>query len=407
MPKNILIRRKYLDALMSLVDDPRMKAIMGPAFVGKTVLLNQFKGELLLHGFSETSIVSLSYNRAVVLVENADEFYGILEKACAGNPKVLLIDSIHVVPQYREAILKFHKTYPEISIYATASTSSLFDLDEVPGFEENVATIHLYPFTFKEFLQRYPGNPQEQFQKYLANGGFPFMTPDLDPADRAMMLEGFMHLVALKLVLRENKTNPKGMAALLAYLFANVSCCLTMKEVLAQSGIVDNRTLEKYINRIVESGILYRSVGYQMDRGMKESAKMTFFAADTLNGAFINLRGIQPTPWRNLVTNVLFTDLKARGYEPDTLMYKGEPVGMRIFIGDKPLLLRVDLSAEPDTQSNSFTAYRTTSMDKVLLTLDPTTPELKKYHHMNLVEFLMKEDLSELLDDEETSKKSE
>ncbi len=392
---------------MGLVDDPRMKAIMGPAFVGKTVLLNQFKGELLLHGFSETSIASLSYNRTVVLIENADEFYTALEKACEKNPKVLLIDSIHLVPQYREAILKFHLARPEISIYATASTSSLFDQAEVPEFSENVTVIHLYPFTFKEFLQRYPGNPQEQFQKYLANGGFPFMTPDLDPTDRAMMLEGFMHLVALKLVLRENKTNPKGMAALLAYLFANVSSCLTMKEVLAQSGIVDNRTLEKYINRIVESGILYRSVGYQMDRGMKESAKMTFFAADTLNGAFINFRGVQPTPWRNLVTNVLFTDLKARGYEPDTLMYKGEPVGMRIFVGDKPLLLRVDLSAEPDTQSNSFTAYRTTSMDKVLLTLDPTTPELKRFHHMNLVEFLMKEDLNELLVDEETSKKSE
>lgn len=403
MSKNILIRRKYLDSLLGLVDDSRMKAIMGPAFVGKTVLLNQFKGELIAQGVPESEIAFLSFDRTIIQIENASEFYEGLEKVCASNPKFLLIDSIHVIPQYRGAILEFHLKHPEISIYATASTNSIWDQEDIPGFKDNVVFINLYPFTFREFLQRYPGNPQEQFEEYLHTGGFPFLTPDNDQSDLSMILDGFMHLIATRLILRENKTNPRGMAALIAFLFANVSNCLTMKEILHESGVVDNRTLEKYIHRIIESGVMYQCKAYQMDRMMKESAKMVFFAVDTLNGSFINLRGIQPTPWRNVVVNILFTDLKARGYDPDILLYKGEPAAMRIFVNDQPLMLRVDISAESNMQSESFTAFRTSTMDKVLLTLDRTTPELRKYRHLNFVEFLMREDLSELLGTDDPS----
>lgn len=389
---------------MNLTDDPRMKAIMGPAFVGKTVLLNQFKGELLSSGVPESDIALLSYDRAVIQINDCSEFYEELTKACADSPRYLLIDSIHVIPQYREAILKFHQKHPEISIYATASTNSIWEQTDIPHFADNVVFIHLYPFTFREFLQRYPGNPQDQFEKYLHTGGFPFITPDTDPTDLSMILDAFMHLVTTRLILRENKTNPRGMAALIAFLFANVSNCLTMKEILHESGVVDNRTLEKYLHRIVESGVMYQCKGYQMDRGMKESAKTMFFAADTLNGSYINLRGLQPTPWRNVIVNILFADLKARGYDPDILMYKGEPVAMRIFIGERPLMIRVDISAETNMQSETFTAYRMTTMDKLFLTLDITTSELRKYRHMNLIEFLMKDDINELIDCPDPSK---
>ncbi len=401
MPANILIRRKYLETLVNLLDDPRVKAILGPAFVGKSVLLNQLKGELIARKIPETMIATLSYDRAVIQVK--EKFNEELETACAGNPRVLLIDSIHAIPNYREVIQKFHQTHPEISIYVTVSTNSIWEQKDVPGSSDNVVNIHLYPLTFREFLQRYPGNPQVQFDTFLRTGGFPFITPDLDESDTSLILDGFMHLVAMRLILRENKTNPRGMATLLTYLFANVSNCLTMKEILANTGVVDNRTLEKYIQHILDSGIMFLSNGYQMDRGMKESAKMVFFAVDTLNGSFINLRGLQRTPKRNAIANILYVDLKVRGYEPEFLLYKGEPAGLRIFIGDKPLMLRVDLKAEETRKMDAFTAFRVTTMDKVLLTTDITTPELKRCHQMNLVDFLMKDDLSDLVSSSDPS----
>lgn len=401
MPANILIRRKYLEPLVNLLDDSRIKAILGPAFVGKSVLLNQLKSELIARKIPESAIATISYDRAVIQVK--EKFNEELDNACAGNPKVLLIDSIHAIPNYREVILKFHRDHPEISIYATVSTNAIWEQTEVPGYSENVISMNLYPLTFREFLQRYPGNPQVQFDTFLRTGGFPFITPDLDESDTSLILDGFMHLVAMRLILRENKTNPRGMATLLTYLFANVSNCLTMKEILANTGVVDNRTLEKYLQHIIDSGIMFQSVGYQMDRGMKESAKMVFFAVDTLNGSFINLRGLQRTPKRNAIANILYVDLKARGYEPEFLLYKGEPAGLRIFVGDKPLMIRVDLSAEETRKMDSFTAFRVTNMDKLLLTTDITTPELKKCHQMNLVEFLMKDDLSDLVSSSDSS----
>lgn len=397
VPKKIIVRRKYLDRLMALKDDPRIKAILGPVFIGKTMMITQLKGELLISGVPEQQIATLSFDKAITLLKEGSEFLKMMESACTFDKGFLLIDSVHLVPDYREMLSEYHRTHPGISIYVTVSTNTMWKGADLSGYMDQVVIIDLYPFTFREFLERYPGDPKEVFNTYLNNGGCPFLTPDMDPSDRLMMVEGYIHIVVDRLILREHKTNPLGMAMLLSYLFANVSDCLTMKDIVRNSGIADNRTLEKYMERVLDTHILYRAEGYQMDRGMKKSAKMVFFAADTLTGHYINLRGIQPTPWRNVVVNILYTELRTRGYLPDIMLSKGEAVAMRITVGGRPVIIRTDLHADSNMKSESFSAFKSSTMDKLFLTLDPTTKELERYNHHNLVDFLLTDDIESML----------
>jgi len=389
-----VIRERYIRKLMDLVSDSRIKVIYGPSYVGKTTLLRQFKNELIRSGVSDDSIVSISFDRGFNLVESADAYLYLLNNSCKPEKKFMFIDSAEMSPGYSEVLSSFHRKHPGVNMIVTVCSNSPM-ITSAPLWEmtDCAVGVPLYPFTFREFMMLYPGDRNRSLSEFMALGGLPIMYRDFSADDLQVATQCYTHLILNNLNMRESKINPVAMGELLFYIVANMNRPLTMKELIEHSSIVDNRTLEKYLDRFVSSNILYRCDGYQADRGMKPSAKSVFFPVDTLSGQLFTSKGVQSARSVTILYNIVFIELKARGYEPKALIAKGEVLGLCISVNGNSTLIRVAESLDLDRSSATFSTYRSAVMKKMLLTLDSTRQDYNRYNQRNVAEFLLSDDI--------------
>ena len=394
MDGRTIVRERYLQKLMNLVADSRIKVIYGPSFVGRTTILKQLKSELLKSGVGEESIAMISFDRGFNLAESPEVYAHLLNNVCRPEKKVLLIDSAELSPGYSEVLCSFRRKRPDVNIFVTVCSNSQM-ITGTPLWEvtDSAVGVQVYPFTFREFLKLFPGDRNRALSEFMAIGGIPVMYNELSAENLQVMNQCYTHLVLNSLIMRESKINPVAMGELLFYIVANMNRPLTMKELIEHSSIVDNRTLEKYLDRFVSSKILYRCDGYQADRGMKPSAKSVFFPVDTLSGQLFNSKGVQSARPVTILYNIVFIELMVRGYMPEVLIAKGEVLGLCINVDGNDTLIRVAESLDLDRSSGTFSAYRSAVMKKMLLTLDTSRQDYNRFNQRNVAEFLLSDEI--------------
>ena len=390
MDNRTVLRGRYLGKLMDLTADSRIKVIYGPTCIGKTVLLRQFRYELVKSGVPDTTIVTVSFDRGYNIAETPEAYLNFLTSACRPGTRYLLVDSAHLSPGYSDVTAAVHRKFESVGIYITVCTNSISHSSDPLWEKEDIAVgIPLYPFTFREYLALRPGDRNAAFSEFMRIGGVPLMYKDLGAEDLSILSQSYAHLVLNMLIMRESKINPTAMGELLFYIIAHTGLPLTMKELIAHSSIVDNRTLEKYLERFTSSGVLYCCDGYQMDRGMKPSAKSVFFSNDIMSGTVFTPRGIQPAPAISLLYNLVYIELRVRGYKPSILIAKGGVVGFCVGEGGDRVIIRVAESVDYDRTTPTFSTYRSSLQRKVLLTLEQPRPDYSRYCQRNIVEFLL------------------
>ena len=394
MQNTDMVRRRCLDRLLDLADDPRMKVIIGPVYSGKTVLLRQIQGGLIMKGVSDNLIAKVSFDKGMGLVDSPETFLHVLEQSCAFESGFLLIDSVHLAPDFAYTMNLFRLRHPKVSVYMTLSLNTMQPSVDALNFipKEDVVVTRLYPFTFREFMSRSPSDPDSAMLEFISSGGFPFVHQGISFEDRSMVFEGYVHILMTRLILRESKCSPLGISQLLNYIMANLTSPLTQKDLVTNSGIADNRTLEKYLQRYIDSGMLFSLKGYQLDRAMKESTKFTFCAVDTLNGGFVDMESFPTLPVSVILANMTFIELKVRGYDPCVLMSKGESIAFGVERDGRMQMIRVAAHASQDSSLSQFALFRSSSLPKLYLTLDKSFPDDPRMNHRNLPEFLLADD---------------
>ncbi len=379
---------------MDLSSDSRIKVIYGPSYVGKTTLLRQFRAELVKSGVPEETITIVSFDRGYNLLESSDAYLNTLLNACRNGKRFLFVDSAQLSPGYVEVLSSFRKKMPSVNVYVTVCSNSVLAAGKpLWEMEELAVGIPLYPFTFREYLVLHPGDKNMVLSDFMRVGGIPLMYKDLPPEDIILLNQSYAHLVLNMLIMRESKINPVAMGELLFYIVANLARPLTMKELIEHSSIVDNRTLEKYLQRFTDSGILYACEGYQVDRGMKPSAKTVFFSNDLLSGTLFTPRGMQPAPTLPILYNIVYVELRVRGFFPSVLMVKGMILGLCVTVNGVQTLIRVAETVDMDRSSPTFSAYRSSSLEKMLLTLETSRPDFNRYSQRNIADFLLSDSI--------------
>lgn len=171
MKMKLIERDYYLKKLNDVKDVPDIKVITGVRRSGKSKLMDAFIDSF--KDMENINIVRIKLNlKKYEKLLNPDELYSYIESNYIENKNnYLFIDEIQLCKGFERII---NSIYEEelYDIYLTGSNAFLLSSDLATLFGGRVFEVHLFPFSFKEYLVYYPSTDLDvSFDNYVKKGG--------------------------------------------------------------------------------------------------------------------------------------------------------------------------------------------------------------------------------------------
>jgi len=264
-----IVRKHYLDKLSVLKDKNFIKVATGVRRCGKSTLMSQFQ-ELLRHENSNVSIMAINMDMPefrFLADKNWKEIYDYIIKNL--NPKEInyvFIDEVQNVPEF-EKLLEGLYVNPKIDLYVTGSNAFLLSSELATLLTGRAFEINVLPFSFSEYLEftEKNTNPDRAFAEYIQTGGFPeavrlsaegnfFVTEYLQTVFRNI----FENDISFRHTIYGEESYQEVVNFLIDSIGSPVSAGNIAKVLTANKKKIDNKTVSKYINSLVESYLFYK-----------------------------------------------------------------------------------------------------------------------------------------------------
>ena len=168
----LIERTDYLSELKSLVGTPDIKIITGVRRAGKSKLMDAFASAL--EGDKEKKNVvrvNLRLKKFESLLDGDNLYRYVNSRIVPGVDNFLIIDEIQDSSNFERII---NSLYDEgvYEIYLTGSNAFLLSSDLATLFGGRTFDVHVFPFSFKEYLSYFPSTDlQTSFEAYFRKGG--------------------------------------------------------------------------------------------------------------------------------------------------------------------------------------------------------------------------------------------
>ena len=264
-----IVRKHYLDKLSVLKDMNFIKVATGVRRCGKSTLMSQFQ-ELLRHENPNVSIMAINMDMPefrFLADKNWKEIYDYIIKNL--NPKEInyvFIDEVQNVPEV-EKLLEGLYVNPKIDLYVTGSNAFLLSSELATLLTGRAFEINVLPFSFSEYLEftEKNTNPDRAFAEYIQTGGFPeavrlsaegnfFVTEYLQTVFRNI----FENDISFRHTIYGEESYQEVVNFLIDSIGSPVSAGNIAKVLTANKKKIDNKTVSRYINSLVESYLFYK-----------------------------------------------------------------------------------------------------------------------------------------------------
>ena len=270
----MVIRKNYLDKLISWKDQNIIKVITGIRRCGKSTLLTQFQDYLKNNGILDEQIISINFEdlKYEYLLDYRALYEYINSKIASGNKMYIFLDEIQKVSGFEKVVDSLY-IQDNIDIYITGSNAYMLSSDLSTLLSGRYVEISMLPLSFKEVFEQRGGDKEEAFYQYLKFGGFPYlMNIPLTDEKISMYLEGIYNTVIIKDIeeresrkqLDPNKrkvTNVVLLKSIAKYLASTIGSIISVKNVagyLTSMGRkVSSSTVDDYMEALKEAFIFY------------------------------------------------------------------------------------------------------------------------------------------------------
>jgi uncharacterized protein len=328
----------YLERLKNRMWNDSIKIVTGIRRSGKSFLLkNIFIDYLLSIGVQEKNIITFSFDSAIDLATIAEDLVE-LEKQKRNvdykkfiayiNPLItptekyyMILDEVQRLDSF-EFVLNGYLSMGNIDIYVTGSNSKFLSSDVITEFRGRGDEIHLLPLSFSEFLN-YSPNPDisKKLDEYMTFGGLPRAVLTIGEEAKMNYLSSQLEKTFLKDVIdRNNIKNTEELDELMNIIASGISS-LTNPTKLENRFLSEKKikltadTITSYIKHLKESYILDQAFKYDIKGKAYISTPFKIYFEDIgLRNAKLNFRQVEYT---HLMENVIFNELKFRGYKVD------------------------------------------------------------------------------------------
>jgi predicted AAA+ superfamily ATPase len=295
-----LISRK-LDEVVRL---GRVWLLLGARRVGKTVLVKEFiersKSRWLEGHGEDAAMADLLESRSAERIRQVFAGY-----------EGFFLDGAQSVAGVGQALKLIVDTLPELKVIATGS--SAFRLDQLMGqpLTGRRTVSHLHPVTVAELAQwKGPLAPNGLVEDLLLYGSFPEVMTISAPAERRdylrQLVEDYLFQDILAFEQLRNARKLRDLTTLVAY---QVGSELSLNE-LANALQINKATVERYLDLLEKSFVLFRVGGFSRNLRKEVSKSMRYYFVDCgIRNAVIDqfqplkLRPDLGALWENFVVN--------------------------------------------------------------------------------------------------------
>lgn len=332
-------RKQYMDQLIRLKDNGRIKVITGLRRSGKSYLLfTLFRQYLLDNGISEDQIVGLALDE----IDNAKyrnpfELNKYVKERIADRNKryYVFIDEIQFVTEvpnpyvddpnekitFIDVVLGLMKL-PNADIYVTGSNSRMLSSDILTQFRDRGDEIRVTPLSFAEVYEHYQGDKRGAWRDYYTYGGMPLVWMSESHEEKSRYLRDLFGQTYIKDVLERHQVkNDADVLEIILNVLASSIGSLTNPSRLSNTfaserGIrIAPDTIDKYIGFFIEAFLIRKAERYDVKGRKYIKTPVKYYYSDPgLRNARLGFRQLEET---HLMENVIYNDLIRRGYDVD------------------------------------------------------------------------------------------
>lgn len=319
-------RDKYLNDLIHRMHNGLIKVVTGLRRSGKSYLLFEiFKSYLLENNISEDHIIEISLDqRKNKQYRNPDTILDYIEESIADEEMYyIFLDEVQMLDDFEE-VLNSLLHIKNADIYVTGSNSKFLSKDIITEFRGRGDEIHIFPLTFKEFMQVYDGDKYEGLSEYMVYGGLPLVATMKTDEQKIKYLENLFEETYLKDIKERYKIEKvQEMDDLIKVLASSVGSLSnpsriadTFKSSLKSD--VSMNTIKSYITYLEESFLINEANRYDVKGRKYIGTPLKYYFEDIgLRNAKLEFRQIEET---HLMENIVYNELRARGFGVDVGM---------------------------------------------------------------------------------------
>ncbi|MCI8523326.1 MAG: ATP-binding protein [Lachnospiraceae bacterium] len=316
-------RDKYLNDLINRMHNGMIKVVTGIRRCGKSYLIfNIFKNYLIGQGVLESHIITVELDqRKDRKYRNPDTLLDFIEDSITDQePYYILLDEVQMLEEFEEVLNSLlHIT--NVDIYVTGSNSKFLSKDVITEFRGRGDDIHIYPLTFKEFMQVYEGDVYHGWAEYTVYGGLPLTVTMKSEEQKIRYLEKLFEETYLKdIIERHHIEKQQELGDLVNVLASAIGSLTNVPKIEAtfrsviQSNISIN-TLRHYIEYLEDAFIINRADRYNVKGRKYIGSPVKYYFEDIgLRNARLRFRQIEET---HIMENIIYNELRSRGYSVD------------------------------------------------------------------------------------------
>lgn len=317
----LIERPLYLDRLKQLQGTPDIKIITGVRRAGKSKLMKAYM-DFLQQTDKNVNIIFVDFTD--LTFEKLKEYHTFYEyvtnRFVKGKNNYVFVDEVQLCDKFELAINSLY-SQEKYDIYITGSNAFLLSADLATLFTGRFIEIHVYPFSFREFVSYFDApqsNIDNDFNNYVRMGGLAGSYVYQSEQDRAQYLKDvYETIVNRDLVQKYNLLNTFVLDKLAEYLMDNVSNLTSIKKVsdtLNSNKIETSHvTIGKYAKYLCNAFVFYDTKRFDIKGKKYLETSDKFYLCDT--GLRYALLGSRNMDYGRLYENIVCLELMRRGYE--------------------------------------------------------------------------------------------
>lgn len=322
MTANRLQRSAYLDKLIAFKDKNIIKIITGIRRCGKSTLMEIYQDYLRSIGIEEKQIIAINFEDYDFrpLRDPAKLHAYVKERMVPDKMTYVFLDEIQHVQDWQEVVDSFH-IKKNLDIYITGSNAYLLSSEIATLISGRYVEIKMLPLSFKEFVTATNGqeNLSKSYLQYIERSSFPYALILKDhPKELRDYLEGIYNTVVVKDLVAQKKIPDVMMLESVArFVFDSIGSPMSTKKIadtMTSSGRkIDVRTVEKYVDALMESFIVYQAKRYNVKGKQYLKTLEKYYVVDI--GLRYMLLGSRSTDVGHILENIVYLELLRRGYD--------------------------------------------------------------------------------------------
>lgn len=313
----------YLDKLKSRMHNGLIKVITGIRRSGKSyLLLTIFRNHLLSIGVPADHIIAIELD----MLENRayrDPFtiLGFIKNRIKDSGSYyIIIDEVQLLDSFEE-VLNSLLHIRNADVYVTGSNSRFLSKDVITEFRGRGDEIHIFPLSFREYMQAYDGDRYEGLSSYMRFGGMPqTLSMDSDEQRIEYLSRLFEETYIKDIIERHSISRIQEINDLINVLASGIGTLTNASRIEAtfRSALhsdISLNTIRSYIDHLKDAFIISEAERYDVKGRRYIGTPVKYYFEDVgLRNARLGFRQVEET---HLMENIIYNELRRRSFSVD------------------------------------------------------------------------------------------